>query len=405
MNKLLIISSVWVEPNSSAAGSRMLQLIRFFLNQNYNIVYASTASDSEFCFDLSGLGITTQLIKLNDGSFDEFLQRINPNLVLFDRFMIEEQFGWRVSNVLPKAIKILDTEDLHCLRKARQVAIQKNTSFETLDFNSDMAKREIASIFRSDLSLMISDFEMDLLQTVFQVPKVILFYLPICIEKFAPKKPDFQTKNDFVFIGNFYHEPNWDSVLILKNEIWPKLNDLLPNANLNIYGAYPTQKVFQLHNPKEGFLIHGRTESAEEVLRSARVLLAPIRFGAGIKGKLLECMEYGTPSVTTSIGAEAMCDNLFWNGFVENDYSEFISKAVLLYSNQKIWEQSVQNGYEIIQQKFLFSSYKTKFLNTLNEIQFNLESHRNANFIGQMLQFHTLRSTEFMSRWIEEKNK
>jgi glycosyltransferase involved in cell wall biosynthesis len=291
------------------------------------------------------------------------------------------------------------------LRKARQVAIQKNTSFETLDFNSDMAKREIASIFRSDLSLMISDFEMDLLQTVFQVPKVILFYLPICIEKFAPKKPDFQTKNDFVFIGNFYHEPNWDSVLILKNEIWPKLNDLLPNANLNIYGAYPTQKVFQLHNPKEGFLIHGRTESAEEVLRSARVLLAPIRFGAGIKGKLLECMEYGTPSVTTSIGAEAMCDNLFWNGFVENDYSEFISKAVLLYSNQKIWEQSVQNGYEIIQQKFLFSSYKTKFLNTLNEIQFNLESHRNANFIGQMLQFHTLRSTEFMSRWIEEKNK
>jgi glycosyltransferase involved in cell wall biosynthesis len=306
---------------------------------------------------------------------------------------------------LPKANKILDTEDLHCLRKARQVAIQKNTSFETLDFNSDMAKREIASIFRSDLSLMVSDFEMDLLQSVFQVPKVILFYLPICIEKFAPKKPDFQTKNDFVFIGNFYHEPNWDSVLILKNEIWPKLNDLLPNANLNIYGAYPTQKVFQLHNPKEGFLIHGRTESAEEVLRSARVLLAPIRFGAGIKGKLLECMEYGTPSVTTSIGAEAMCDNLFWNGFVENDYSEFISKAVLLYSNQKIWEQSVQNGYEIIQQKFLFSSYKTKFLNTLNEIQFNLESHRNANFIGQMLQFHTLRSTEFMSRWIEEKNK
>jgi glycosyltransferase involved in cell wall biosynthesis len=388
MNKLLIISSVWVEPNSSAAGSRMLQLIRFFLSQNYSIAYASTATDSEFCFDLAELDITTQFIQLNNSSFDDYLRIINPNLVL-----------------LPNAIKILDTEDLHCLRKARQEAIKKNTSFETLDFNSDMAKREIASIFRSDLSIMVSDYEMYLLQTIFQVPKSILFYLPIWIEKFVPEKPDFQTKIDFVFIGNFYHEPNWDSVLVLKNEIWPKLKELLPNAKLNIYGAYPTQKVLQLHNPKELFLIHGRAESAEEVIRSARVLLAPIRFGAGIKGKLLEGMKYGTPSVTTSIGAEAMCDNLPWNGFVVNEYSDFISKAVLLYSNQEIWEQAIQNGYEIIQQKFLFSIYKSKFLNTLNELQSNLESHRNANFIGQMLQFHTLRSTEFMSRWIEEKNK
>jgi hypothetical protein len=65
----------------------------------------------------------------------------------------------------------------------------------------------------------------------------------------------------------------------------------------------------------------------------------------------------------------------------------------------------VENGYEIIQQKFMFSIYMSKFLDVLNELQNNLELHRNANFIGQMLQFHTMRSTEFMSRWIEEKNK
>ncbi len=405
MNKLLIISSVWVEPNSSAAGGRMLQLIRFFQSQNYTIVYASTASESEFSFDLADLGITTQFIKLNDSFFDDFLQKNQPNMVLFDRFMVEEQFGWRVSNVLPMAIKILDTEDLHCLRIARQEAIKKNKSFETLDFNFDIAKREIASIFRCDLSLLVSDFEMNLLQTVFQVPKSILFYLPIWIEKFASEKPDFQTKKDFVFIGNFYHEPNWDSVLVLKNEIWPKLKELQPIATLNIYGAYPSQKVHQLHNPKDRFYIKGRAESAEQVIRSARVLLAPIRFGAGIKGKLLEAMEYGTPSVTTSIGAEAMCDNLPWNGFIEDDYSNFISKVVELYSNQEVWEEAVENGYKIINYKFLFSIYKSKFLDILDHLQTSLESHRKTNFIGQMLQYHNLRSTEFMSRWIEEKNK
>jgi glycosyltransferase involved in cell wall biosynthesis len=405
MNKILIISSVWVEPNSSAAGSRMLQLIRFFQSENYVIEYASIASKSEFSFDLSSLGVVQHAVQINDSNFDELLLQINPNMVLFDRFMVEEQFGWRVSNVLPHTIKILDTEDLHCLRQARHEAVKKNISFESLNYNSDVAKREIASIFRCDLSLMVSDYEMKLLQTVFQVPKSILFYLPIWIDNLTYERPDFDNKQDFVFIGNFYHEPNWDSVLVLKNEIWPKLKGLLPNVKLNIYGAYPTQKVHQLHNSKERFFIHGRAESAEEVIRSARVLLAPIRFGAGIKGKLLECMEYGTPSVTTSIGAEAMQDDLPWNGFVTDDYSDFITKAVELYSNQEVWEQAVVNGYEIIEQKFIFSIYKSKFLDVLNELQTNLESHRNSNFIGQMLQFHTMRSTEFMSRWIEEKNK
>ena len=401
--KILIISSVWVEPNSSAAGSRMLQLIRFFQSEKYIVEYASIASESEFSYDLSNLGITQHAIQLNDSSFDELLTQIAPNMVLFDRFMVEEQFGWRVSNVLPNAIKILDTEDLHCLRQARHEAVKKNS--ETLNYNSDVAKREIASIFRCDLSLMVSDHEMNLLQLIFQVPKSILFYLPIWIGDLTKEQPNFEGKKDFVFIGNFYHEPNWDSVLILKNEIWPKLRDLLPNVKLNIYGAYPTQKVHQLHNPNERFFIHGRAEIAEEVIRSARVLVAPIRFGAGIKGKLLECMEYGTPSVTTSIGAEAMHDNLPWNGFVTYDYSDFIDKAVELYSNQEIWEQAVTNGYEIIEQKFMFSIYKSKFLDVLKNLQNNLESHRNNNFIGQMLQFHTMRSTEFMSRWIEEKNK
>ena len=401
--KILIISSVWVEPNSSAAGSRMLQLIRFFQSEKYSVEYASIASESEFSFDLSSLGITQHSIQINDSGFDALLLQINPNMVLFDRFMVEEQFGWRVSNVLPNAIKILDTEDLHGLRHARHEAVKKNS--EILNYNSDVAKREIAAIFRCDLSLMVSDYEMNLLQTVFQVPSSILFYLPLWIDNLVKESQDFETKKDFVFIGNFYHEPNWDSVLVLKNQIWPKLKDKLPEAKLNIYGAYSSQKVQQLHNPKDRFFIHGRAESAEVVIRSARVLLAPIRFGAGIKGKLLEGMEYGTPSVTTSIGAEAMQDNLPWNGFVTDEFSDFISKAVELYSIQKIWEQAVENGYDIIQQKFLFSIYKFKFLDVLKKLQTNLESHRNSNFIGQMLQFHTMRSTEFMSRWIEEKNK
>ncbi len=121
-------------------------------------------------------------------------------------------------------------------------------------------------------------------------------------------KPDCLLRNEKILFssGTFCIEPNWNCVQVLKTEIWPELRKRLPDAKLLIYGAYPSQKVLQLHNPKEHFYIKGRAEIAEEVLEKAKILLAPIRFGAGIKGKLLEAMVYGTPSVTTSIGAEAM---------------------------------------------------------------------------------------------------
>ena len=169
--QLLIIGFVWPEPKSSAAGSRMMQLISFFKEKGAKITFASTAAESEFSEDLEG--VDQKLIALNCSSFDKFVSDLQPDLVLFDRFMTEEQFGWRVAEHCPNALKMLDTEDLHCLRQARRLLVLKNKPFE---LNNDLAKREIASIFRCDVTLMVSEFEMELLQTYFKVPSFLLFY-------------------------------------------------------------------------------------------------------------------------------------------------------------------------------------------------------------------------------------
>lgn len=402
---LLIIGIVWPEPKSSAAGGRMLQLITIFKELNYKIVFASASQESEFSFPLSHIGIEKVNILLNDDSFDDFISGLNPNIVLFDRFMIEEQFGWRVSKSCPNALKILDTEDLHSLRLARQKAFKENKEFEESDLLSDTAKREIASILRCDVSLMVSEFEISLLKKEFKIDESLLFYLPIFAEK-SENQIAFDNRNDFVFIGNFLHEPNWNSVLYLKETIWPLIHKQLPDAKLKIYGAYPSQKVLQLHNPKTNFLIEGRAENASEVISTAKIMLAPIRFGAGIKGKLLEAMQYGTPSITTSIGAESMRDELPWNGFIEEDNpQEFANKAVHLYTDKNLWNKSQQNGFEILKNKFSADLYIPDFFDKMNNLLDNLQQYRNNNFIGQILQYHTLRSTEYMSRWIEAKNK
>ena len=403
MKNLVIIGKVFPEPNSTAAGSRMIQLTDLFLTQNYQITFLSTATISENSFDLSSKNISFQNIVLNDSSFDELIKNLNPDIVVFDRFNTEEQFGWRVSEQVTNAVKILDTEDLHFLRTAREKAFKQNRNLEHLDLINDVFKREIASILRCDLSLIISEFEMNLLIEKFRIDENILFYLPLFGEV---KKPEtsFSERKNFISIGNFLHEPNWQTVLQLK-KLWKNIKNQLQEAEIHIYGAYASEKVFQLHNEKEGFIIKGRAESVETVFNTAKVLLAPIPFGAGIKGKLLESMQFGLPNVTSAVGAEAMQGNFDWNGFITDNENEFIEKAVLLYQDENLWQKSQENGYKIVENRFKKELFEPNFIQKIQEISENLESHRNQNFLGQILQHHTLQSTKYLSKWIEEKNK
>ena len=403
MKHLVIIGTVFPEPNSTAAGKRMLQLIDFFQQEKFKVSFLSAASFSEHSFDLNSKEIEAYTIKLNDSSFENLIAELNPDIVVFDRFASEEQFGWKVSEICPNAVKILDTEDLHFLRKARETAFKQNRKLDDQDLLNDVFKREIASILRCDLSLIISEFEMDLLTEKFKIDKQILYYLPL----FAEVKPSlfsFSERKNFISIGNFLHEPNWQTVLKLK-KLWPKIKSKLPEAELHIYGAYATQKALQLHNETEGFLIKGRVENVEKVFSESKVLLAPIPFGAGIKGKLLESMQYGLPNVTSTIGAEGMNGSLPWNGFVCDDENEFVEKSVSLYQKDSDWLQLQKKGFEIIEKRFKKEDFLPQFSERLDEMSNNLEKHRNANFLGQILQHHSLQSTKYLGKWIEEKNK
>ncbi len=407
---VLIIGFVFPEPNSSAAGGRMVQLISIFKQHSFDVTFASPAMDSDFMVDLESLCVAKKTIALNCSSFDVFVKELNPSIVLFDRFMMEEQFGWRVAENCPDALRLLDTEDLHCLRLARQKAFKENRTFSTDDLLvEDVAKREIASILRCDLSFMIAEYEIELLQTIFKIDSKLLYYLPLILDPIDTSTiqnlPSFEDRKNFIFIGNFLHEPNWNAVQYLKETIWPLIRKQMPDAILQIYGAYPSQKVLQLHQPKQGFNIMGRADNAQEMVRNVRIVLAPLRFGAGIKGKLVESMQLGTPSITTTIGAESMYGDLSWNGFIADDSQVFADKSVELYQDKTLWLKAQENGFRIIEKRYLKSLFESDFVEHILKVQTHLKQHRLHNFMGILLQHHTLTSTKYMSRWIEEKNK
>lgn len=409
MTRVLIIGYVFPEPASSAAGTRMMQLLEFFKAGSYTITFATTATSSLFAQQPEEMGISSVKIELNNDNFDLFLKELQPEIVLFDRFMMEEQFGWRVEKICPEAIRILDTEDLHFLRNFRE----KQFKDPALPFSalkqSEIAKREIASIYRCDLSLIISEVEMELLQAEFNIPAKLLFYLPFLFNKITTEDkatlPNYEEREDFISIGNFRHKPNVDAVIYLKKEIWPLIHKQLPHAKMNVYGAYPTPAIQSLNQSEINFFIKGRAPDAVQVVQKARVSLAALRFGAGLKGKLTEAMLCGTPTITTSIGAEGMCGDLPWNGEIENDHDKFAQAAVSLYNDPVKWQEAAQNGYNIINQRFLKSGFYKSFGDAIANLREQLAHHRRENFTGAMLRHHRVKSTYFLSRYIQVKNE
>jgi len=388
----------------------MIQLISLFKQNEWKITVASTSKKTEFSAHLKALDIQTAQIEINSSSFDRFIQKIQPNIVIFDRFIIEEQFGWRVAEYCPQAIRILDTEDLHCLRKARRNTVEEGRPFKPKELlQSDIAKREVAAILRSDLSLIISDSEMDLLENLFNIDEALLHYLPFLLQP-IPKTTfnngfGFNERKHFITVGNFRHAPNRDAIYYLKNKIWPQIHKKLPGAQMHIYGAYPSAEIGTLHQPAEGFFIKGRADDAQAVVSRARICLAPLRFGAGLKGKLIEAMQCGTPSITTGIGAEGLNGRLDWPGVIADSAAEFAAAATALYSDEKKWEKAQLQGVKIINSRFLKHAFGPAFLERICSLQQNLQQHRTDNFTGAMLLHHTAESTKYKARWIEEKNK
>lgn len=405
--QLLIIGFVWPEPKSSAAGYRMLQIIDLFLKDNYAITFATACSKTDNAFNLESIGVSVASIALNNSSFDTFITQLNPSVVLFDRFMIEEQFGWRVSEQCPNAVKLLDTEDLHCLRKGRHQAFKEKQPFTDDYLFNDFAKREIASILRCDVTLMISEFEMELLVEKFHIKRSQLYYLPFLVEGFSEAEtsqlPSFDNRQHIVTIGNFMHEPNWQSVLLLKQNIWPKLSLLLPKAELHIYGSYVSQKATQLHKPKDRFFIKGFAEDVNDVMKNAKLCTAYLPFGAGLKGKLFDAMLNGTPCAMNTIAVEGMFGLLDINGIKEDAIDAFVKQTAELYTNKSFWIEKQTNGFKALNSRFNASNFN--LLQLVCDLQQNLNKHRQIHFLGQVLQHHSLQSSKYMSKWIEAKNR
>ncbi|MGZ0654552.1 glycosyltransferase [Coraliomargarita sp. W4R72] len=393
----LIIGKVWPEPSSTAAGRRTRDLITALQLGAWQLHFASAAQRGAYALDLDSLGVQTHTIAVNDAAFDGWIKALAPDVVIFDRFMTEEQFGWRVAQHCPEALRVLDTSDLHSLRVAREQSLKKG---EPLQLKNETALREIASIYRCDLTLMISEFEMDVLRSEFSITNRLLAYWPFSVS-LPDANPHYRERQHFMMIGSLMHPPNLDAARWCKQHIWPLIRRELPEAELHCYGSYGDRYAAELNAPKDGFHFKGRAEDALQTMAKYRLNLAPLRYGAGLKGKVFDGFLTGTPTVMTAIASEGIFTDCDW---AAKDVQAFAGEAVKLYRDIVAWEERQQREGQVCRERFDASVWHSQLVGIIEHAYQNRHAHREANFIGQMLRHHHHRSTEFMSRWIEAKN-
>ena len=303
LHQTLLFTPHWPDLGS-AAGVRTFRLIKALSVWGCRVSVASAARNP--CNTVERLAArdhqaTFLRLSLNSmRSTRKILEQVAPDVVVFDRFYMEEAFGAHVQDLKPGVLRALDMQDCHALRLARQRVVEGGGSI--IDAHNTWPQaddptlvRELSAIHRSDLCLVCSPVEKHWLHKVCGVPAHKLVVAPLLGGSRSQAPPDSDVDNmsathrsGFVSLGTFRHPPNRDGVQFLLKQIWPRVRTELPDAVLHIVGSYPRPADVAQHLPGDGVQFHGHLTDAAlaKLLLRSRVLLAPVRFGAGLKGKV-----------------------------------------------------------------------------------------------------------------------
>ena len=263
----------------------------------------------------------------------------------------------------PKAKVLYHTVDLHFLRMSREAVLQSDKVKQKAA--DEMKQRELAAIRASDASIVHSTIELELLQAVLPDAKIHVF--PLIMDVKGTNK-SFAERKDIVFVGGYQHTPNIDAVEYFTNEIMPLLRQQLPGVRFYAVGSKPPSQIEALAS--EDVIITGFVEELAPFLDKMRVSVAPLRYGAGIKGKIGTAMAVGLPVVATPLAAEGMSLTDGENILVAESAKQFADAIVKLYKDEILWNSISLNGLEFSENAWGAEAAWSTFVLMLRDLGF-----------------------------------
>jgi GT2 family glycosyltransferase len=353
---IVFFTGIIPEYDRDSGSNRLKEIITAFLELGYHVtlICQYIYIDNAYIAFYQKLGVNVFYEHKKYTGFEKYLigQKLKPSIAWFYGPTEFNTYYKTAKKLFPMAKTVYDMVDIHHLRYQRAIELEPNKiSFRKKYFK--YKKLEYKASKLADCVVTISEFEHDFMKSICDENKIItisnIHYPKITKEETLP----FEERKDILFIGST-HTPNIDALYYLYNDIMPIIWAELPDLKVNVIGNVNTE-ISDINHPN--FIFHGFIHSIDDYFKSNKLMVAPLRYGAGVKGKIGQSFEYFLPLVTSSIGTEGMKLNNNENALIEDSPEGFAQSVIRLYLDKELWTKLQNNSEKSL---YPFSKEKLK---------------------------------------------
>jgi O-antigen biosynthesis protein len=346
---VLIIDATTPQPDHDSGSLRLVNLMRLLRDEGAHVTFlpANLSQLEGHTGALQRLGVEAwhaPFIKSVPLWLRQHGRRFD--CVMVSRHYVAQEFLPLLRKHAPQAKLVFDTVDLHYLREQRGAELTGDTAL--LRTSAGTRALELGVIARSDVTLVVSEVERALLATDAPLAKVEVLSN---LHYVAGPGQAFAHRRDLVFVGGFRHPPNVDAVRWFVTDVFPAIRARLPDVRFHCIGSNTPQEIEAL-SARPGVEIHGHVVDIAPYMDGSRIALAPLRYGAGVKGKINLSMAHGQPVVATSCAVEGMHLRAGDDVLVADDADAFAEAVVRLYQDAGLWQQLASNGLRNVERHF-----------------------------------------------------
>ena len=347
--QVLIVDALTPQPDRDSGSLRLVNLMRLLREEGAHVVFlpANRAHDGRYTEALQQLGVEVWYapfaarapgwLREHGGRFD---------CALVSRHYVASDFLPLLRRHAPQATLLFDSVDLHFLRERRAAELAGDAGLRRAAERT--RTRELAMMAQADVTLVVSEHERALLAR--DAPDARVELLSNLHEVAGPGLP-FGQRRDVVFVGGFRHPPNVDAVSWFVREVWPQVRGRLPDITFHCIGGDVPPEIAMLAEVP-GVRIHGHVPDLLPYMEGARVAVAPLRYGAGVKGKINLSMAHGQPVVATLCAVEGMHLVDGDDVLVAGDANAFADALVGLYGDETRWRRLAARGLDHVARHF-----------------------------------------------------
>jgi len=353
---VLIIDEIIPEFNKDSGSRRLTEIIKLLLKNKVSVFLIADLKQykykSDYIQKFKDLGVNVYQPSIDQKgqlvTKEDFIKLIAPKIDVawLHRPTIFSKFQSLVKTANPNIKLVFDMVDFHYVRLLREYELNKD---EALKAEAEkFLKIELENCKNADVVIAISTTDKELLKQHFNTDEKVVLISNIHqhIDK-SYNFNSFEKRNDLLFVGSFRHDPNSDAVKYLKENIMPLVWKDIPDLKVNIIGSYITEEIEALASDK--FKLLGFVDDLNAVINTTKLFVAPLRFGAGIKGKIGQSLEHSLPLVTTNVGAEGFDFGEQTNVMIANNAEAIAQKVVDLYTNKILWEEASNSCKTILE--------------------------------------------------------